>query len=91
VPGPFLFTGLSLLGYPSYADTDTGKTLVAEPGESYGIRAVDGGAVPPPDGRWTVTEGDDSAGWAGPPEPPPPVPEVPGVPPVPGPEGGEQA
>jgi len=76
----YTFTGLSLLGYPSYANTDTGKTLVAEPGESYGIRAIDPGlAVPPPDGRWAEAGGD---GWSAPPEPPAPpsVPEVPAVP-----------
>jgi hypothetical protein len=51
--GSYVFTGLNILGYPDYADTGTGRTLVAEPGGSYGIRAIDGrAAVPPGDGRW---------------------------------------
>jgi hypothetical protein len=53
VPGPFKFTGHSKTGYPDYADMATGRMLVAEPGESYEIRAVNQGApVPPDDGRW---------------------------------------
>lgn len=51
--GTFTFLGAGTLGYPSYADTETGQMLVAQPGGSYGIRAVEQGfPVPPGDGRW---------------------------------------
>jgi hypothetical protein len=88
VAGPFTYTGVSTLGYLSYADTGTGKMLVADPGGSYGIRAIDPGlAVPPPDGRWAAAGGGwDETPWEPPPSPPP-VPEVPEVPPVPEAEG----
>ena len=80
---PFTFTGLSTLGYPDYADTASGHMLVAEPGQAYGIRAIDGKAtVPPPDGRWTAASGSGGA-----PPPPPSVPPVPSVPAVEGSEG----
>jgi hypothetical protein len=72
----FTFTGQSTLGYFSYADTDTGRMLVADPGESYGIRATEAGlAVPPPDGRWTGATADTAPSWSPPPapEPEPPV------------------
>jgi len=59
----FAYLGTDTRGYVSYADTDTGRMLIADPGGTYGIRAVEEGlAVPPPDGR-----------WASPAEPPPPV------------------
>lgn len=78
MPGPFNYLGLSTLGYPSYADTDTGRMLVADPGGSYGIRAIEDGAVPPPDGRWaTPSSGKKTT-------PPPGVPPVPAVPAVEG-------
>ena len=58
----FTFTGPSTLGYFAYADTETGRMLIAEPGQSYGIRATETGLpVPPADGRWS----------AAPPGPPP--------------------
>jgi len=78
VPGPHLFTGLSTLGYPDFRDTGTGRMLVADPGESYGIAAIDGGPVPPADGRWAPAEAltEEASGIT----PPPPVPPVPPVP-----------
>jgi hypothetical protein len=90
----YTFTGYVTTGYQDYRDTGTGKMLVADPGGSYGIQAIDLQlAVPPPDGRWTaaeVTGGWDAAPWEPPPSPPP-VPEVPEVPSVPEPGEGEQA
>jgi hypothetical protein len=78
------FTGQNTLGYPDYADTGTGRMLVAEPGGSYGIRAIDGrAAVPPADGRW-ATAGSSPGGA---PPGPPPVPPVPSVPQAEGSEG----
>jgi hypothetical protein len=77
----YTFTGYATMGYPDYADLATGRMLVAQPGGSYGIRAIDGKmTVPPGDGRWAVSEsfGDEYAD--APPAPPP----VPPVPPVPG-------
>jgi hypothetical protein len=72
------FTGQNTLGYPDFRDTATGKMLVAEPGGSYGIAAIDGGGVPPGDGRWT--EASVSSGPPpGPPPSPPPVPPVPAL------------
>ena len=66
------FTGQSTLGYFSYADTDTGRMLVADPGGTYGIRATEQGlVVPPPDGRWTSAEAVDAPSWS-----PPPVPDL---------------
>jgi hypothetical protein len=78
VPGPYEYLGLSTLGYPDYRDTATGRMLVADPGESYGIGAIDGtSTVPPPDGRWAAT----SARGGQPPGPPPvtPPPAVPAL------------
>jgi hypothetical protein len=77
VPGPYSYLGLSTLGYPDFADLETGRMLVAEPGGSYGIRAIDGVApVPPGDGRWGQAASSD-----GPPSvpaliPPPRVPAL---------------
>lgn len=63
----YTFTGPSTLGYPSYADLETGTMLIADPGHSYGIRAVEEGfPVPPGDGRWAT------AAPPGPPPGPPP-------------------
>ena len=60
----FTFTGLGPLGYPAYVDTAKDTMLIAETGESYGIRTVEEGfPVPPGDGRWTATK-------AAPPSPP---------------------
>jgi len=53
VPDLFLYVGQQPYMYPAYVDADTGKMLIPDPGRSYRIRAVDGGQVPPPDGRWT--------------------------------------
>jgi hypothetical protein len=74
--GPaYQYTGQFTLGYPDYRNAHTGKMLVAEPGVSYSIAAVDGQApVPPADGRWLA-----SAEAPAPP-PPPAVPEPPAVP-----------
>jgi hypothetical protein len=74
----FTFTGQSTLGYFSYADTDTGRMLVADPGGTYGIRATEAGlAVPPPDGRWTGAQAPASPSSlpsTAPPKPPVTVP-----------------
>jgi hypothetical protein len=88
--GPFAFTGLSTTGYPDYRDTATSRMLVADPGGSYGIEAIDLRlAVPPPDGRWSTAEplSEDSGAPPGITSPPP----VPPVPPVPLVEGSETA
>ena len=83
--GTYSFVGLNTLGYPDYRDLATGRMLVADPGGSYGIAAIDSQlAVPPPDGRW-------QAGSGAPPGPPPAPPAVPPVPPVPAVEGSEAA
>jgi hypothetical protein len=82
VPGSFNYTGLNTFGYQDYRDADTGKMLVAEPGGSYQIEAIDGrSTVPPPDGRWSAASG----GGGAPPGPPPP----PAVPAIPAPEGSD--
>lgn len=61
----FSFTGLGPLGYPSYIDLSTEKMLIAETGESYGMRSNEEGfPVPPGDGRWTAVK-------SSPPSPPP--------------------
>jgi hypothetical protein len=66
VAGTFKFTGHQTLGYFAYADTETQKMLVAEPGGTYGIRAVEHGLpVPPADGRWVSGDPPDT--------PPPPA------------------
>lgn len=97
MPGPFTFTGYVTTGYQDYRDTATGRMLVADPGGSYGIQAIDLQlAVPPPDGKWAEPEPGDAvfeeaaAPWEPPPSPPP-VPEVPEPPSVPENEGAEQA
>jgi hypothetical protein len=79
----FTYTGQSTLGYFSYADLDSGEMLVADPGGSYSIRAVEPGLpVPPGDGRWTA---------APPGRPPDSRKKSPGYPVTvrPAPEGGE--
>lgn len=48
----YAYLGEDVRAYLSYADTETDLTLVAEPGKSYGIRAIEGHAIPPNDGRW---------------------------------------
>jgi hypothetical protein len=80
--GPYSFSGLNTLGYPDYRDLGTGRMLVAAPGESYEIAAIDGQlVVPPPDGRWAAASSGAPPGIT----PPPPVPPVPAV------EGSEAA
>lgn len=66
MPEAYKFTGTQTLGYFAYGDVSTGRMLVADPGESYQIRACEEGlAVPPPDGRWVTADAPPS---------PPPVP-----------------
>jgi hypothetical protein len=49
VPGQtYKYLGHSPLGFPDYCDMATGRMLIAEPGESYEIRAVNQGAPVPP-------------------------------------------
>ena len=57
MPEAYNYTGYQTLGYPSFVDTSTDVMLVAEPGGTYGIRAVEEGlAVPPSDGRWEAVK-----------------------------------
>ncbi len=66
----FAYLGKDTRGYVSYADTDTGQMLIADPGGSYGIRAVEQGlAVPPPDGRWAAPAAPPPAAIFSPPPP----------------------
>ena len=53
---PFSFSGDQALIYPSYIDNATGRTLTAQPGGIYDMRAAGsmGYPVPPADGRWAV-------------------------------------
>jgi hypothetical protein len=75
VPGPsYTFTGYVTTGFPDYRDTATGRTLVADPGGSYSIEAIDPGRPVPPYGPWAA------AAVSGAPPGPPPVPPVPPVP-----------
>ena len=63
----YTFTGLGPLGYPSYIDLSTEQMLIAETGESYGMRSNEEGfPVPPGDGRWEAVT-------AAPLSPPPPA------------------
>jgi hypothetical protein len=81
VPDPsFTFTGNVTTGFPDYRDTATGRMLVADPGGSYSIEAVNLTDAVPPGAQWVAASGDDSSGGA--PPGPPPVPSVPPVPPV---------
>jgi hypothetical protein len=91
VPGPYSFTGHVTTGFPDYRDTATGRMLIAEPGGSYGIEAINGAGVPPGTQWVTAPEGQGRGAdgrWAAPPDPPP-VPPVPSVPAVN--EGSETA
>ena len=96
------FTGYVTTGFPDYRDTATGRMLIAEPGGSYGIEAINGGGIPPGT-QWAAADRDAPADladeaeaqgrgaagrWAAPPDPPP-VPPVPSVPAVN--EGSETA
>jgi hypothetical protein len=48
----FTFTGPSETGYYQYTDLDAGSMLVAEPGGTYHIRAMEDFLPMPPDSRW---------------------------------------
>lgn len=88
MPGPYSFTGYVTTGFPDYRDTATGRMLVAEPGGSYGIEAINLTDAVPPGALWTAA-GNGSSAKGGAPPGPPPVPPVPSVPPVSDLEGGE--
>jgi hypothetical protein len=87
--GLFTFTGTVTTGFPDYRDTATGRMLVAEPGHSYGIEAINLTDAVPPGSLWVPASGDYSGSGGAPPGPPPPVPPVPEVPSVNDQEGGE--
>ena len=81
--GPYEYLGESVLTYPAYRDTEADRMLIAEPGSSYSIAAVDESApdadgnryplpVPPTDGRWR--ENAPPRVSAPLPPPPPPAP-----------------
>lgn len=82
------FTGYVTTGFPDYRDTATGRMLVAEPGGSYGIEAINGGGLPPGTGQWATASGGSDTSSGAPPGPPAP-PSVPSVPAVNAQEGGE--
>lgn len=51
----YAYMGGAVMHYPDYRDADTGRMLIAAPGDdsTYAIVAVDGRfPVPPSDGRW---------------------------------------
>jgi hypothetical protein len=55
----YQFTGDAAQVYPQYLDVEKGTTLVAEPGQTYDIRQVEGLTVPGPnteDGTATAVE-----------------------------------
>ena len=81
--GPYEYLGDSVLTYPAYRDTEADRMLIAEPGSSYSIAAVDESApdadgnryplpVPPTDGRWAESVPPPKA--IPPPLPPPSLP-----------------
>lgn len=78
----YAYTGGATMYYQDYRDAETGKMLVASPGETYWIVAIDDTRfpVPPSDGRWME---------APPPPPPPPSGPKSVSAPAPAPEGGE--
>lgn len=86
MPGLFTFTGYVTTGFPDYRDLATGRMLVAEPGRSYGIAAINLTDPLPPGAQWTAASSTASSGA---PPGPPPVPPVPEVPSVNDQEGGE--
>ena len=50
-----VYTGHEALTFPDYLDLETGRTLHAEPGETYDIAPASGRAVPDvPEGWFTV-------------------------------------
>ena len=55
--GPYLYLGTQENWYQDYLDDATGKMLAAQPGESYSMTGVNGGPVPPTDGRWSDPSG----------------------------------
>lgn len=77
------FTGYVTTGFPDYRDTATGRMLVAEPGGSYGIEAINLADAVPPGTQWAAANGHSGA-----PPGPPPVPPVPSMPEA---EGSETA
>lgn len=50
----YIFKGYATTGYFQYVDAGTGQALVAVPGETYRIRAVEPGMAVPPDGNWEL-------------------------------------
>lgn len=49
----YIYIGDGRRGYFAYVDTDTSEMLIAEPGGTYQMRAVNPNLpVPPEDGRW---------------------------------------
>ena len=81
MPEAYNYTGYQTLGYPAYVDTAKDTMLIAESGESYGMRTVEEGfPVPPADGRWEAVK-------SAPPSPPPPPAKQPVTVPA-APEGG---
>lgn len=53
----FTFTGPVTTGYYYLRDSATGQMLVAEPGKTYDIQAVDPSVPVPPDDRWVAATG----------------------------------
>lgn len=84
----FAYLGNQTMLYQGYLDEATGRMLIAGPGNSYEMSAVDPGLpVPPGDGRWQAADDDDSAPvWSSPPSP---EPASEPAEPAPAPEGGE--
>ena len=65
--GTFTYNGFDTRGYISYIDLATDRMLIAEPGESYGMRSNEENfPVPPGDGRWEAVK-------PAPPSPPAPA------------------
>jgi hypothetical protein len=63
VPSADTFTFLGpepVLGYMAFRDLDTGTALVASPGQSYRIGAVEEGLPMPPDARWVPSDSEDA-------------------------------
>jgi hypothetical protein len=67
---PYTYTGANVAQYMQYADYATGKMLIAAPGGSYAMYAVQEGplgtdgqptqlAIPPGDGNWVLSSSTD--------------------------------
>jgi hypothetical protein len=56
------FTGTETLTFPDYTDLGTGRTLTAEPGESYDIAPASGRLVPDLPEAWFTPAGPEA--WA---------------------------